>query len=289
MFKKAMPAGILSAVFMAFAVPSFADNNAPQNNITNNTAEASCPMDKPLQDLSPEEREKCADDKDFTDILDDMGFDEIQNAEDVYVYRLSGPIDLKSATKTIDSLRKFSKENPDKDIRLYINSPGGSIISALAIYDTMQSIPNDIQTVCEGWSMSAGFMLLTAGTEGKRTAMPNCFIMAHQSSGGTIGNIDDRALSQEYSTEQNMAALEVISTHTGWPVDILKDIMSHNVYMDAQQAIDMGFIDAILPPAKEAPQIQQRSAQDLPDWFCTGARHDVSRACVMQRLSKPQP
>ena len=260
----ALAAGTAMSAFMYAAEPAMA-----QDMDMRAAEDIECPEDTPVRDLTDAQRESC------------LGDDEEDNSEKAFVVRLHGGLKDNNAEDIIEDLREFAAEDPDQEITFYINSFGGALSQAFAIYDTMQDIPNDIRTICEGKAMSAGMFLLTAGTPGKRQALPNCNIMAHQSSGAAMGHIEDTRLRVEYSEELNEKFVEIIARHSGWDVDTLTDIMSHDAYLTAEQAIDMGFIDSITEPVKPTPQLPERTQDDLPDWFCEGERGRVMRICAM--------
>lgn len=153
-----------------------------------------CPEDKKVGELTKEQREAC------------LGAAAPQ--PDPFVVRLHGGVNEVSAREIIEDLLEFSKEDPDREIVFYINSLGGYVDQATAIYDTMMAIPNDIRTICEGRAMSAGHMLLTAGTPGMREARPNCTVMGHQTSGGSSGHIEDTRIRNEHSEKQTMPLSE---------------------------------------------------------------------------------
>ena len=272
--KKSAAIGTIAAAFISLSAASA---------LAQSDANISCPEDKPFGELTEDEKKACAEsNEDYREALELLGytFDEAakNNDDDEFVVRLHGNVTTPSAKKVIEQLRELSAEDPTRDITFYINTSGGLLGEAIAIYDVMQDIPNDIKTVCENRSMSAGILLLSAGTPGKRYALPHCDIMAHQSNGGAIGNIEDTRIRAEFNDRLNETMLELISNHSGWDVDVLTDMLSSDVYLTPEQAIDMGFIDAILEPSKPAPTPGIRT--DVPSWFCEGERGNISRACV---------
>jgi len=263
-------AGALGAIFISTAAPAYADEN--------------CPLDKPLTQFTEYQKENCLEDAQFVEQLASMGFVPDVGADagekDVFTVRLNDAVSDISAKKIIEQLLKFAKEDPTREIEFYINTGGGSVSAGFAIYDAMQAIPNDIRTICTGRSMSMGILLMAAGTEGKRQATPNCGLMAHQISSGASGNIEDTSISLAYNKETNARMLQIIADHTGWDQDVLRDIMSHNVYMYAEEALEMGFIDSIRQPVKTAPSPIARTAQDLPADFCDKEGRDALRICM---------
>jgi ATP-dependent Clp protease, protease subunit len=207
--------------------------------------------------------------------------------KDKFVMRLHDGVNYSSSKTIIENFRKFAKSDPDKDIVFYINSGGGSVTQAMAIYDTMQSIPNDIITVCEGNAQSAAFFLLTSGTPGKRYAMPNCALMGHQTIAGENGPNETREIYVEHTTIESDRFLGIIADNSGWDRQTLIDIMSHNMYLYPDEAIEMGFIDKILPPAKPQPGPGHKKITDLPDWYCDGKRGEIIRICSTLNYMQP--
>jgi ATP-dependent Clp protease protease subunit len=146
----------------------------------------------------------------------------------------------------------LESENPDKDIQLYINSPGGSVTAGMAIYDTMQFIKPDVSTLCTGMAASMGAFLLAAGTEGKRFALPNSRIMIHQPSGGGIGGkvSDIQIYAKEFLyTKQRMN--EMLAKHTGKPVEQIDRDTDRDNFMSADEAESYGIIDRVLTSRSE--------------------------------------
>lgn len=159
---------------------------------------------------------------------------------------LGSPIDDYVANLIIAQLLFLASEDPDKDINLYINSPGGSVSAGLAIYDTMQFIKPDVSTICVGMAASMGQLLLTAGADGKRFALPNSRIMMHQPSGGTQGqSVDIEIYTKEIiRTRENL--YEIIAKHTKKPIEQIRKDADRDNYMAAQEAVDYGIIDMII-------------------------------------------
>ena len=226
-----------------------------------------CPLDTPVGKLTEEQRRAC------------LGNNETPQP-DPFVVRLHGGVTEASAKAIIEDLLEFAQEDPTRQIDFYINSGGGLTVQSMAIYDTMMTIPNDIRTICEGRSMSAGHLLLTAGTPGLRDAYPNCDIMGHQMSGGASGTMDDTRLSSEYMERLNDKHIGIIARHSGWDTGTMRDIMSHNVYISPQEAQDLGFIDNIIQPSKPVPAEGTKDRDDIPAWLCEGQRAQSIRACV---------
>ncbi|MEN9828357.1 MAG: ATP-dependent Clp endopeptidase proteolytic subunit ClpP [Bacteroidota bacterium] len=156
------------------------------------------------------------------------------------------PIDDYVASLTIAQLLFLQSEDPNKDISLYINSPGGSVSAGLAIYDTMQFVKPDVSTICVGMAASMAQVLLCAGAKGKRYALPNSRIMMHQPLGGTQGQATDIEIYTKEMLRIREMLYAIISKHTGKDTKtILKDADRDN-YMSAKQAVDYGIIDKIL-------------------------------------------
>ena len=136
-------------------------------------------------------------------------------------------------------------EDPDKDIFLYINSPGGSVSAGLAIYDTMQFVKPDIVTMCMGMAASMGAFLLTAGTKGKRRALPNSRIMIHQPLAGTQGQISDIVIMTEEFTRTKKRLNELLVVHTGQSLEQIEKDTDRNNFMSPQEALTYGLIDKV--------------------------------------------
>ena len=159
---------------------------------------------------------------------------------------IGSPIDDNVASLTVAQLLFLESEDPTKDINIYINSPGGSVTSGMAIYDTMQFVRPDISTICVGMAASMAQVLLCAGTAGKRFALPNSRIMMHQPLGGTQGQATDIEIYTKEMLRIREMLYAIISKHTGKDTKtILKDADRDN-YMSAKQAVEYGIIDKIL-------------------------------------------
>ncbi|MCX6134755.1 MAG: ATP-dependent Clp endopeptidase proteolytic subunit ClpP [Ignavibacteriales bacterium] len=155
-------------------------------------------------------------------------------------------IDDTIASLVIAQLLFLESEDPDKDIHVYINSPGGSVTSGLAIYDTMQYIRPEVSTICIGMAASMAAILLTGGAKGKRTALPNARVMIHQPWGGVQGTASDISIQAEEILKTKKRINEIISAHTGKPVDVVEKDTDRDYYLSAQEAADYGLIDNIL-------------------------------------------
>jgi len=161
---------------------------------------------------------------------------------------LGTPVDDDVANVVIAQMLFLESEDPDKDINLYINSPGGSVTAGLAIYDTMQYVKPDVRTICVGIGMSAAAMILAGGAPGKRSALPNAKIMIHQGSGGFRGTPADIQIAAREILDMTRRMAEIISRHSGQDVDqVLRDI-DRDRFMSPEEAMDYGLIDAIMEP-----------------------------------------
>jgi ATP-dependent Clp protease protease subunit len=156
------------------------------------------------------------------------------------------PIDDAVASLVIAQLLFLESEDPEKDIHLYINSPGGSISSGLAIYDTMQYIRADISTICIGMAASMAAVLLAGGTSGKRTALPNSRIMIHQPWGGIQGSATDIRIQAEEILRMKKRINEILAKHTGKTPELVEKDSDRDYYMSSEEAKDYGLIDNIL-------------------------------------------
>ncbi|MDP2043965.1 MAG: ATP-dependent Clp endopeptidase proteolytic subunit ClpP [Candidatus Omnitrophota bacterium] len=162
------------------------------------------------------------------------------------------PIDDYVANLVIAQMLFLQMEEKDKDINVYINSPGGSVTSGLAIYDTMQFLKCDVATYCVGQASSMGALLLCAGTKGKRQSLPNSRIMIHQPWGGVQGAAEDISRHAQEILKMRDRINEILARHTGKPLDKLQKDTDRDYFMSAQEAKDYGLIDeVILPEAKK--------------------------------------
>lgn len=159
---------------------------------------------------------------------------------------IGSAIDDHVASLAIAQMLFLSSEDPKKDINLYINSPGGSVTAGLAIYDTMQFVKNDISTICMGMGASMAQVLLCAGTEGKRFALPNSRILMHQPSGGTQGQSSDIEIYTKEILRMRDSLYGIIAKHTGKDIELIKKDADRDKYMSAQEAMDYGIIDKVL-------------------------------------------
>ncbi len=161
-------------------------------------------------------------------------------------------IDDQVANSIVAQLLVLSREDPEADIQMYINSPGGQIYSGLAIYDTMQMIPNKISTVAVGVTASFGTVLLAAGTKGKRYALPHATIHMHQPLGGAEGQASDIEIQAREILRLKSRLLNILSEATGQTLETLQKDTDRNYYLDAQAAVEYGLVDMVLtPPANK--------------------------------------
>jgi len=168
---------------------------------------------------------------------------------------IGSPIDDYVANIVIAQLLHLASEDPNKDINLYINSPGGSVTAGLAIYDTMQFIKPDVSTICVGLAASMAQVLLCAGTKGKRYALPHSRILMHQPSGGTQGQSADIEIYTKEIIRMRDTLYQIIADHTGKEFQqILKDA-DRDKYMSAEEALDYGIIDKILIKVGETNKV----------------------------------
>ena len=159
---------------------------------------------------------------------------------------LGTPIDDDVANIIIAQLLFLEADNPERDVYLYINSPGGIISSALAVYDTMQHIQAPVNTICMGMAASAGSFLLTAGEKGKRSALPNARIMIHQPSGGAQGTAADIEIIAKEIIHSRQTLNELYSKHTGQPIERIERDMDRDTFLSAAEAKEYGIIDKVI-------------------------------------------
>ena len=159
---------------------------------------------------------------------------------------LGTQIDDQVANVVVAQLLHLTHEDPEREIQMYINSPGGVIYAGLAIYDTMQMIPNPISTVAVGVTASFGTVLLTAGTKGRRYALPNATIHMHQPLGGAQGQATDIEIQAKQILRLKALLLGVMAKHTGQPLEVIERDSDRDYYLDAKQAVDYGLVDQIL-------------------------------------------
>ena len=159
---------------------------------------------------------------------------------------LGTPIDDQIANLIVAQLIHLESEDPEKDIQIYINSPGGQVYSGLAIYDTMQYIKPDIQTTCVGIAMSMGAIILAGGAKGKRVALPNAKILIHQVSGGFQGQATDIEIQARETINLKRRLEEILAEHTGRPTETVAKDMERDYFLTSQEAMEYGIIDNVI-------------------------------------------
>ena len=162
-----------------------------------------------------------------------------------------GPVEDHMANLIVAQLLFLESENADRDIHLYINSPGGIVTAGLSIYDTMQFINCDVSTICVGQAASMGALLLAGGTNGKRFALPHSRIMVHQPSAGYQGQATDISIHAKETLELKARLNEIMAKHTGQPVDVIEKDLERDNFKSAVDAQDYGIIDHVLIERKE--------------------------------------
>ncbi len=166
---------------------------------------------------------------------------------------LGTPIDDQIANLVIAQLIHLESEDPDKDISIYINSPGGSVYAGLAIYDTMQFIKPDVQTTCVGIAMSMGAVLLAGGTKGKRAALPNSKILIHQVSSGFQGQASDIEIQAREVINIKRRLEEILSAHSRQKMEKVAKDMERDYFMTSEEALEYGLIDRVLEHRSSTP------------------------------------
>jgi ATP-dependent Clp protease protease subunit len=159
---------------------------------------------------------------------------------------LGTPIDDQVANVIVAQLLFLTHEDPEKEIQMYINSPGGVIYAGLAIYDTMQMIPNPISTVAVGVTASFGTVLLAAGTKGRRYALPNATIHMHQPLGGAQGQATDIEIQAKQILRLKSLLLGIMAKHTGQPLEVIERDSDRDYYLEADKAVEYGLVDQVL-------------------------------------------
>ena len=159
---------------------------------------------------------------------------------------LGGEIDSNMANLIVAQLLFLEADDPDKDISLYINSPGGSVTAGMAIFDTMRYIKAPVSTICIGMAASMGSLLLTAGAKGKRIALPNSEIMIHQPLGGAQGQASDVAIHAEHLIKTRAKLNSILSECTGQPIERIERDVERDHFLSAQEALEYGLIDNII-------------------------------------------
>ncbi len=152
----------------------------------------------------------------------------------------------------------LESEDPDKEIMLYINSPGGVVTSGLAIYDTMQYVRSSVSTTCLGMAASMGAVLLAAGLKGRRLALPNARVMIHQPTGGARGQVTDIEIQAKEARHSKEVITDILASATGKPKDVIHKDIDRDFYLSAVQAKEYGLIDDVLPPRKKGEAADKR-------------------------------
>ena len=182
-----------------------------------------------------------------------------ERAYDIYsrllkerVVFLVGPVDDSVANVVVAQLLFLESENPDKDINLYINSPGGNVSSGLAVYDTVQFIKPDVSTICVGLAASMGALLLAGGAKGKRYSLPHSRMMIHQPSGGAYGQATDIDIHAREILRLRERLNEVLAVHTGQPLEKIASDTERDNFMGAEEAVEYGLVDQVLSSRADA-------------------------------------
>ncbi|QYN43687.1 MULTISPECIES: ATP-dependent Clp endopeptidase proteolytic subunit ClpP [unclassified Gilliamella] len=158
---------------------------------------------------------------------------------------LTGQVEDNMANLIIAQMLFLEAENPEKDIHLYINSPGGVVTAGMAIYDTMQFIKPDVSTICLGQACSMGSLLLTAGTKGKRYCLPNARVMIHQPLGGFQGQASDIQIHAQEILQVKSRLNKIMAMHTGQDISVIEKDTDRDNFMSAEKAVEYGLVDAI--------------------------------------------
>lgn len=165
---------------------------------------------------------------------------------------VDGEINDISADIIVAQLLFLESQNPEKDISMYINSPGGSVTAGLAIYDTMQYVKSDIQTICMGQAASMGAILLAGGTKEKRYALPSSRIMIHQPWGGAQGQASDIAIQAKEIVRLKKLTIQYFADHTGKNIEEVAGDMERDFFMSPQEALEYGIIDHVMPNRRQS-------------------------------------
>ena len=163
---------------------------------------------------------------------------------------IDGEINDQMADLVVAQILFLESENPEKDISIYINSPGGAVTAGLAIYDTMKYVKCDIQTICMGQAASMAAILLAGGTKGKRYALPSSRVMIHQPRGGVEGQESDISILAKEIIRLKKLSIEYLANDTGKPTDKIAEDIERDFFMSAQEAADYGVIDHVMPSRK---------------------------------------
>lgn len=165
---------------------------------------------------------------------------------------LVGPVNDMTANLVVAQLLFLEAENPDKDISLYINSPGGSVTAGMAIYDTMQFIKPDVSTLCIGQAASMGALLLTAGAKGKRFCLPNSRVMIHQPLGGFQGQASDIEIHAKEILFLRERLNQILASHTGQNIEAIERDTDRDNFMSAERSVEYGLVDRVIASRKDA-------------------------------------
>ena len=169
--------------------------------------------------------------------------------EDRIVF-ISGEIDDNTANTVVAELIYLEAKNPDKDICVYINSPGGSVTAGMAIYDTMRYVKCDVSTICVGLAASMGAFLLAAGTKGKRFCLPNSEVMIHQPLGGAQGQASDIEITAKHIIGTKKKMIKMLSENTGQPIEKVEKEVDRDYFMNAKEAVSYGIVDKVITREK---------------------------------------
>ena len=181
-----------------------------------------------------------------------------ERAYDIYsrllkdrIIMLSGPIDDNVSNAVVAQLLFLDAQDPDKDIYLYINSPGGSVTAGMAIFDTMKFVNADVQTIVIGMAASMGSLLLTAGAKGKRFALPNAEVMIHQPLGGAQGQATEIEIAARHILKTREKLNKILAETTGQPIEVIERDTERDNFMSAEEAVEYGLIDEIIENSKK--------------------------------------
>ncbi len=163
---------------------------------------------------------------------------------------ITGEIDDATANTVVAQLIYLEAKNPDKDISIYINSPGGSVTAGMAIYDTMQYVKCDVSTICIGLAASMGAFLLTAGTKGKRFCLPNSEVMIHQPLGGAQGQASDIEITANHIVATKKKMIKMLSKNSGQPISKVEKDVDRDYFMTADEAVAYGLVDKVITRKK---------------------------------------
>lgn len=180
----------------------------------------------------------------------ERGYDIYSRLLEDRIIFLGEEVNEATANVVVAQLLHLANEDPNKDIQLYINSPGGAVYDGLAIYDTIQFIKPDVQTIGIGLQASMGAFLLSSGTKGKRMMLPNARVMIHQPSSGTQGKVTDQEISLREALYLKERLTEIMAKNVGQKVDKVKADMERDFWMSAEEAVKYGLVDEVIEPGK---------------------------------------